>query len=172
MYLSEVKIVAGPTKTFFDTDNLILTISIQKCVILSMCSAEFFCASRIAGTSCFQKQSNLVLKVALCTENSLEDYLRQSWRQGFIAGGIDVLVCTMASFGTGVDMPGVRTVIIHGLPQSIHLLVQLVGRGGHLLHEHVLMLACLQSAAFLALALAALVGADARSQADRANASM
>ena len=48
----------------------------------------------------------------------------------FIAGSIDVLVCTMASFGTGVDMPGVRTVIIHGLPQSIHLLVQLVGRGG------------------------------------------
>lgn len=48
----------------------------------------------------------------------------------FIAGGIDILVCTMASFGTGVDMPGVRMVVIHGLPQSIHLLVQLVGRGG------------------------------------------
>ena len=60
----------------------------------------------------------------------LEDDERAAIQARFFAKEIDVLICTMASFGTGVDMPGVRKVVLHGIPSSIHLLVQLVGRGG------------------------------------------
>jgi ATP-dependent DNA helicase RecQ len=48
----------------------------------------------------------------------------------FLQGEIDILVATMASFGTGVDMPAVKNVIIHNLPSSVHTLVQTIGRGG------------------------------------------
>ena len=60
----------------------------------------------------------------------LSDIERGTIQRSFLNREIDVLVSTMASFGTGVDMPAVRKVVLHGLPSSIHLLVQLVGRGG------------------------------------------
>ena len=60
----------------------------------------------------------------------LDDDERTAIQARFFNKEIDVLVCTMASFGTGVDMPGVRRVVLHGVPSSVHLLVQLVGRGG------------------------------------------
>ena len=62
--------------------------------------------------------------------DGLDDDKRTAIQARFLNKEIDVLVCTMASFGTGVDMPGVRRVVLHGVPSSVHLLVQLVGRGG------------------------------------------
>lgn len=60
----------------------------------------------------------------------LTDAERVAVQNDFVAGVIDVLVATMASFGTGVDMPRVIKVVIVGVPASVHTLVQLVGRGG------------------------------------------
>jgi len=60
----------------------------------------------------------------------LSDVERVSVQTRFISGDIDILVATMASFGTGVDMPRVVKVLIWGVPSSIHTLTQLVGRGG------------------------------------------
>ena len=60
----------------------------------------------------------------------LGDAEREDAQARFLRREIGVLVCTMASFGTGVDMPGVRQVVLDGLPMSMHLLVQLIGRGG------------------------------------------
>jgi len=60
----------------------------------------------------------------------LSDAARVDVQARFVAGAIDVLVATMASFGTGVDMPRVCKVVIYGVPASVHTLVQLVGRGG------------------------------------------
>jgi len=60
----------------------------------------------------------------------LSDAERVDVQARFVGGAIDVLVATMASFGTGVDMPRVCKVVIYGVPASVHTLVQLVGRGG------------------------------------------
>jgi len=48
----------------------------------------------------------------------------------FVSGAIDILVATLASFGTGVDMPRVCKFVIYGVPASVHTLMQLVGGGG------------------------------------------
>jgi RecQ family ATP-dependent DNA helicase len=60
----------------------------------------------------------------------LSDVERVDVQARFVSGAIDILVATMASFGTGVDMPRVCKVVIYGVPASVHTLVQLVGRGG------------------------------------------
>lgn len=60
----------------------------------------------------------------------LEAGERVTIQERFVRGEIHVLVATMASFGTGVDMPLVKKVVICGVPSSIFTLVQLVGRGG------------------------------------------
>ena len=60
----------------------------------------------------------------------LPDEERLQTQARFVGGELDVLVATMASFGTGVDMPRVSRVVICGVPSSVHTLVQTVGRGG------------------------------------------
>ena len=60
----------------------------------------------------------------------LPDEERLQTQARFVGGELDVLVATMASFGTGVDMPRVSRVVICGVPGSVHTLVQTVGRGG------------------------------------------
>ena len=60
----------------------------------------------------------------------LADEERLQTQARFVGGELDVLVATMASFGTGVDMPRVSRVVICGVPTSVHTLVQTVGRGG------------------------------------------
>ena len=60
----------------------------------------------------------------------LDAETRTNVQARFLQGEIDVLVATMASFGTGVDMPAVKSVLIYNLPSSIHTLVQTIGRGG------------------------------------------
>ena len=60
----------------------------------------------------------------------MPDDARLQTQARFVAGDLDVLVATIASFGTGVDMQRVSRVIICGAPNSVHTLVQSIGRGG------------------------------------------
>lgn len=60
----------------------------------------------------------------------MPDDARLQTQARFVAGDIDVLVATTASFGTGVDMQRVSRVVLSGVPNSVHTLVQSIGRGG------------------------------------------
>ncbi len=54
---------------------------------------------------------------------------RQSVQERFLAGGVDVIVATIA-FGMGIDKPDVRTVIHTALPGSTEAYYQEIGRAG------------------------------------------
>jgi len=60
----------------------------------------------------------------------LEDEDRVCKQKDFVTGNIDCLVATFASFGTGVDMPLLNTIVIFGVPSALETLVQTIGRGG------------------------------------------
>tara|TARA_B100002051_G_scaffold160173_1_gene151407 strand:+ start:962 stop:1666 length:705 start_codon:yes stop_codon:yes gene_type:complete len=62
-------------------------------------SCDKFCAELVKGGM-----------VADVYHGGLEDDVRSEVQARFLRKEIGVLVCTMASFGTGVDMPGVRKV--------------------------------------------------------------
>ena len=54
---------------------------------------------------------------------------RQQVQERFLAGGLDVMVATIA-FGMGIDKPDIRTVIHTALPGSIEAYYQEIGRAG------------------------------------------
>jgi superfamily II DNA helicase RecQ len=54
---------------------------------------------------------------------------RKRVQHGFLSGGVDVMVATIA-FGMGIDKPDVRTVIHTALPGSLEAYYQEIGRAG------------------------------------------
>jgi len=60
----------------------------------------------------------------------LDDKMRCSIQDEFLGGEIHILVATSASFGTGVNMPLVRKVVVVGVPSTVETMTQLIGRGG------------------------------------------
>ncbi len=75
-------------------------------------------------------QARMPTRVVAAYHGGMPDEQRTETQARFVQGDIDVLVATSASFGTGVDMQLVSRVVLCGVPNSVHALVQAIGRGG------------------------------------------
>ncbi|MFO0981574.1 MAG: RQC domain-containing protein [Planctomycetota bacterium] len=66
---------------------------------------------------------------ARCYHAGLSDDERRAVQDGFMRGGVPVVVAPNA-FGMGIDKPDVRFVVHHGIPRSFEAYYQEIGRAG------------------------------------------
>lgn len=89
---------------------------------------------------CEELANDLMLKMPskkiAIYHGQLEDDTRAKIQNEFVNGETDILCCTMASFGTGVNMVRLIKVVIFGIPLSFFSFVQTCGRGGRAKQEY------------------------------------